>query len=966
MRAPGASPPQMQQRIRSSPSKSREQFHSHALSNGTSEGGSQASPRRRAKSSRDSDKDKKKTMLSSALHRAQEAVEMDNKHDFVGALTAYQEACDYLMEVASRSSRDVDKDKLKDIRNQYIVRIMEIQQLERDDDSTHESSKSTESATAGREEPPIRPSIDESFDELGAAPIETARLTRIIDAATYQSSGLGEVGHNGQLPTSYTTQTLLSPPKGEDIVPAPLSPRRPTPQPASQHEPQSFRGEDIQTPETHGSHTVDPQPGTPTSWLDGNEDTGAGSPPSLHKSVSSLNHMYRRHLRSHSTSTEAEFDAALDAAVEAAYDDGFIVASEADKPALKQRLSQISRKGSISSNDAYLAGKMDRYLAHRRSQSSKSGLDRGSISQNMPAHVENTDLDSDEEADRILSRAQTSLAEVIATDSQSRSGLPRESNSSSSSSGRTWGSSAASSLNTVGTSLTTVDENSHPTRPKQLAGSSHPPPAPPPTQALPIPPRRSSGNFNGKQSTSAKQPATLQDRRQSSRKGKPLKIETAVTAAADEKVEERANPKNFLPAEPVAPLVPPKTAPGALEPPVGQRSAISKAEAPLRPPAAARQMSSPFPTPFQATFSDFSGSSTISPSETNLTSAISNDSSLGLRASPYPMSPGDPFFKPLHESGLRRNNESSLSLRSKGLLTPGSELEYRSPATPLSGSFSALSPSNAVGFYDKANGVGAQPRPLEPCPESQLLRPYWLLRCIYQTIAHPDGGYLTTKLCIPRKAWKTEGVKLKHVEDKVASCDLLSAALLKLATIDDRDADAVLEEMESFETIVSQVQTSLSKKLGSDVGAQGISSLFKEAPASVTSPSDALSRQDTIDQAGNTNSTGSGKSSSKGYFSFGRKLRSRPSETALAKSYTSVREHVSGEGLKMSTVPMTSSLQLPSNRGAKNDGRPVTPSGEVKIDGPYANYTSALSKLCDAAQVLGKSHWPLAGHQIQY
>ncbi|EOD48948.1 putative mit domain-containing protein [Neofusicoccum parvum UCRNP2] len=129
------------------------------------------------------------------------------------------------------------------------------------------------------------------------------------------------------------------------------------------------------------------------------------------------------------------------------------------------------------------------------------------------------------------------------------------------------------------------------------------------------------------------------------------------------------------------------------------------------------------------------------------------------------------------------------------------------------------------------------PIPLEPCPESYLLRPFWLMRCFYQTLAHPRGGYLSTKLFIPRDIWNVKGVKIKSVEEKISNCDLLTAALLKLGKVDTLDADAILEEMQALELVLDQVQSNLIKKLGSDVGTGGVSSMFKDAQTvGVTSP----------------------------------------------------------------------------------------------------------------------------------
>lgn len=786
---------------------------------------------------------------------------------------------------------------------------------------------------------------------ISAPLLETARLTGIVDRVNKRRSDSYDRDDRDISALQHVPGNLLAIPQS-DIVPAPLSPRRPPPLPpggATGATAGPFESEMTRAPRE--SRIIDTNAADHLSWLDGAEDTLGTSPPSSHHSISSLHQLRRKHLRIHSTSTEAEFDAALDAAVEAAYDDGFEPNDDIDRRWSRPSLAHLSRQGSLLSNDPYAAGRAQRQLVHSRNQSSRQRHHQGTSMEKVSPTVQNEEDCSDDEAERILDRAHESFASASTNDARSKGGLPRQSDSSSSS-GRTWASSAASSLNTAVTSLSTVDENSMPPRSRQLPGFSHPPPAPPPTTALPLPPvgASSKGGFGQASAGHAKQSSlTLQDRRLSGRKGKSLKIETAVTNPRIANVQDTALLSPVQRLETVASLVPPKTAPGVLQSDVNPTVLMAKHDANLKPASATRDISSPFPTPFQATFSDFSESSTISPAETTLTSALSQDSS--IRPSPFPTSPIDPFSKHLN----LRDNGSSLSLRSKGMLTPGSEVDVRSPATPLSSSFSPINITETFGSSNDPT-PRARPRPLEPCPESQLLRPYWLLRCVFQTIAHPDGGFLTTKLCIPRKVWMMSNVKLKHVDDKVTYCELLTSSLLNLRAINTLDADAVLAEMEAFETVMAQVQTNLSKKLGGEVGPQGISTLFKEAPPSATvmSPTERARQEATDDSISKTNSTGSTGSKGKGYFSF-RKLRGKQSDVNLAKTYTSVKEKTSSESLKMSTVPMTTSMAPPSARTAKSHGRPTSPIGpEIKAEGPNANYMGALGRLCDAAQVLGK------------
>jgi hypothetical protein len=224
------------------------------------------------------------------------------------------------------------------------------------------------------------------------------------------------------------------------------------------------------------------------------------------------------------------------------------------------------------------------------------------------------------------------------------------------------------------------------------------------------------------------------------------------------------------------------------------------------------------------------------------------------------------------------------------------------------------------------------PEPLEPCPMEGTLRPFWMMRCLYQTLTHPQGGYLTTKMFVPRDVWQFKSSKVKAVEEKISNCDFLTAALLKLATVDTCDADAVLEEMQAFELVLDQVQTNLSKKLGSDVGTQGLSTLFR-------------------DGGGGDASQSSEFLTAKGSYSVGkpmlawRRLRTKTSGSGLTSTMHSSNEQ-SKDGPFLSSLPMTADT---SPRSVKRENH------SIPFTGPNAVYMSSLARLFDAAQVLGKA-----------
>jgi hypothetical protein len=194
--------------------------------------------------------------------------------------------------------------------------------------------------------------------------------------------------------------------------------------------------------------------------------------------------------------------------------------------------------------------------------------------------------------------------------------------------------------------------------------------------------------------------------------------------------------------------------------------------------------------------------------------------------------------------------------------------------------------------------------------------------------------------------WRVKGVKLKNIDDKIANCDLLTAALQRLATVDTLDADAVLEEMQALEVVLDQVQTTLSKKLGNEVGVHGVSTLFKDASTVGVNSN----THDTSEKGSHGSQDHSQKSSAmaqgKSYLASWRKLRSKNSAVGLSSmvSKTAASSEVPKDSLTMATLPMTS---LPNIRFAKRD------IGSVVFEGPNSGYMGSLARLFDAVQILG-------------
>lgn len=741
---------------------------------------------------------------------------------------------------------------------------------------------------------------------------------------------------------------LAARPMEDEYMPQPLSPRRPI----SPSKPSARADSDVSvradfssdrnrlTPDISGSRGHQRTGSHESiSWLDPIDESGGSSVSSVHSRSSSMG-IRRKHIRAVSGDTEAEFDAALDDAIEAAYDDGFEPASPAD-----QR-PPVNLDHVIDEDDVIAQALRKVQLAKERVRQSELEMQRLATDrdrrmralqeeeQTLPGGFYD-EADSDEE-ERILEEMTDGYAiEDFSLGDRPRSRLPRESDSSELTS-RTWHSSTVSNPPTANTVLSTVSENVV----VPSLSKSQGPMAPPPTSSLPkLPPPRP---------TSSPGRDNIRDRRLSGATNvKQLKIETQKLGP---KVKEPATAGPMLQNPELPMATQPKTAGfiaqqrQALSTGPGRSASLRRGPSPI-PPGLAVEGAPPTP-PVPAGFQDpenRSGSPAMSRPPTlrkNFSSSsLKNMKTRNISVSNVDdysdVSPSTPLSNPFNTAAARQPALPSLP-------TPVAAA-FRDRMTSGSGAggyhlfdadiHSPMSPREPDVMSETA------PQPLEPCPKETMLRPFWLMRALYQTLCHPKGGYISNKLFVPRDAWRVKGVKIKNVEDKISQCDLLTAALQTLDMVNSEDADAVLEEMQSLENIFEQVQTFLTRRLGNDVGVQGAGSLFRDADGGLDgSDGKAIPRNNSI-------------SGAKGAFSW-KRLRGKTSSTAINNAY----ERGSSVGRKESAVVATettlaSTLPFtdhPTSRPGKRDVM------AVQFTGPNAHYMAALARLFDAAQSVGK------------
>ncbi|KAL7792598.1 hypothetical protein V8C37DRAFT_120130 [Trichoderma ceciliae] len=925
------------------------------------------------KSSRDMGKPRaqknpsQKAMLSRALQKANTAVQLDNAQNFEGAREAYAEACDLLQQVLDRTSGDEDKRKLEAIRQTYTSRIDELDQMGPWQDET------VKALPARPESEDYSASIfmHQDYQMMEEAPrIETARVISIIggdNGSPISTAGMQQWQQSAGYTTSDRLQPSRAPEPGlsqssfsraprrlrstDDLraqhqeaqyTPPSLTPRPSSPmkmrdvehaemtheyhEPLQQQQQQHHHHYQHHQQQQHNpNHQRQPSDtvlspydihelteGNQNSWLDPIDESVASTVSSAHSRTSSLGYR-RRHIRATSGNTEAEFDTALDAAIEAAYDDGYepmdpedyetVDTSEDAMASVLQKVEKARERVRQTEQEAY-----DELATLRKTQ-------RQNLQQQQQQHQEEGgkytpdgfyDDDSSQEEERLLEEITRDFAIEDFTMEQQ---LPH-----------------AATASTKGRDAWNEDE----TRPGFISGiqlfSALPqrppiphttnitqPAAPPPTSALPElpPPKGPASPSRG-----------VRNRRLSGQNPKQLKIETTNLRQPSKPVydDEEVSPSTVdRDQDGLSEALTRTVSSQPVKPPFATESSASESKAPGSPSAKRRLLDGEDAAAANASPSinrlrkNFSSSSLRSMKSRNMSVSHLDD---GSDVSPgTPM--GNPFGKAPAVPALPTPLITSFKENMEAAGGAGLHLfddNFHVSATP--------GPQSPIVSMEV-------PVPLEPCPNDFMLRPFWLMRCLYQTLVHPKGGYVSTKLFVPRDVWRVKGVKIKNVEDKIANCDFLTAALLKLAKVDTLDADAVLEEMQSLEGILEQIQSALARKLGSEVGVQGSGLLFKDA---------------SMDGEGGSSVPRSGSVSGKASAFSWRRLRPKTSGVGLGGSYSSRSASAEVKEITtLSTLPMT---LKPTSRPAKRDV------SQAQFAGPNANYMGSLARLFDAAQAI--------------
>ncbi|PTB68360.1 hypothetical protein BBK36DRAFT_1134923 [Trichoderma citrinoviride] len=854
------------------------------------------------KSSRDMGKPRaqknpsQKAMLSRALQKANTAVQLDNAQNFEGAREAYAEACDLLQQVLDRTPGDEDKRKLEAIRQTYTSRIDELDQLGPWQVETVKALP----ARPESEEYSASIFIPQDYDLTDEAPrIETARVVSYI--AGDNAPPLASAPNQWQQSGGYTTSERLQPTRNlepgllqSSFSRGPRSPRR------------LQSTDDLRAQHQEARYAPPPLSPRSQSPVKTHDDVFAELPPHepyqyQQENVHQEHHQHHHHHHHHhherqpseSVLSSYELHGHADGGAQNSWLDPIDESGGSTASSVHSRTSSLGYRRrhirAVSGNTeaefdtaldaaieaAYDDGyePMDSDMAGVLQKTEQEAYDElahlRQAHQQDPQHMQEEgkytaegfyEDDSSEEEERLLDEITRDFAIEDFT-MENPNGMQvsaRQQDAWNEDETRPDFISGVRSFSAL---------SQRPPIPQTYASNVSQPAAPPPTSALPeLPPARPGQN------------------------PRQLKIETANIVQTQNTQEP---PPEALVRTGSA--QPPR-------PPIPTESFASEPKAPGSPGAKKRLLEGEH---------NFSSSSLRSKAR-NMSVSHLDDSSDASPGTPL----NDPFSKaptvpvPALPTPLLTSFKDHVDAAAGvGLHLFDDDFHAAAAAGPQS----PQSPRSPIVVSMDV------PVPLEPCPNDFMLRPFWLMRCLYQTLVHPKGGYISTKLFVPRDVWRVKGVKIKNVEDKIANCDFLTAALLKLSKVDTLDADAVLEEMQALENILEQIQPVLARKLGNE-----------DASIMEGEPGSAVPRSGSV----------SGKASA---FSW-RRLRPKTSGVGLGGSYSS--RNASAEMKEATTLPTVPMTPKPTSRSAKRDV------SQVQFIGPNASYMGSLARLFDAAQAV--------------
>lgn len=845
-------------------------------------------------------------MLSQALQKANTAVQLDNASNLEGARQAYAEACELLEQVLSRTTTEEDQRKLEAIRQTYASRIEELDHM---GPWPEDMDKALPDRPDSRDYHESIPSQYRSHSQGLQSNFESSHFSPNLRSQEWDVTSVAErvkpspSTESGLLQSSFSRQSIRSRSTDQEI-PAPLG--------SSRQDSIGHSGKSHRAPPISGQSSRHRRDLSQNSWLDGIGESGDSTNSSIHSRTSSLGYR-RKHLRGASGNTETEFDTALDAAIEAAYDDGFEPAGLEDYDRRDDDVvAKVLRKVEIA-RERVRQTERETYgysTSDLRQQLSKEPHSHPPLSRAASGGFYN-DNSSDEE-ERMLEQ----LTRDYEIKDYPLDGQPN------------------------GGGLRAPKQETRPTSSRANAAPNHPPPSQLPPLSLNKKPSLS--NLVGGLAPAAPPPQASLPELPMPRPASPqLSVRSRRLSGQKQLKIETSKLSSSLPLEPKE---------------LDRRPSIREVDVQLvglENGLPTNKMDPRFPPAIETPSLEDKDLAIVSPSGSRGNS-VPEDQPVG--------NSGSPSTKPL------RKNMSSSSLRSiksRNMSLPNlDDTSDMSPSTILTNPFSNTRapsvptiPTPLTAEFRDAGDIGGSgmhlfddslhppvtphspievgheaPVPLEYCPAEALLRPFWLMRCLFQTLVHPRGGYVSTKLFIPREVWSVKGVKLKNVDDKIANCDLLTAACLKLAQVDTCDADAVLDEMQSLEGILEQVQAALARKLGNEVGVNGSGSLFKEASTGESDSSAQMPRSGSV----------SNKPSS---FSW-RRLRPKNSAVSLSSAYNTRTAAVElpKESVASTSLPIT---PQPTSRPPRRD------ISLAQFTGPNATYMNSLARLFDAAQAIG-------------
>jgi hypothetical protein len=147
------------------------------------------------------------------------------------------------------------------------------------------------------------------------------------------------------------------------------------------------------------------------------------------------------------------------------------------------------------------------------------------------------------------------------------------------------------------------------------------------------------------------------------------------------------------------------------------------------------------------------------------------------------------LIRVVSETTMRTNYSSRLSIFDVSPISPPNTASTFSPPPVRSAnSLNDASSGRKVITHERQGGTLA-----EVPPEDPYHRPYWLMSALVSSMKNQKGAYINARLFVPQAVWMLKNVKLKAVDEKINSINMMTQAVRNVLETSSKDVAGLIQ-----------------------------------------------------------------------------------------------------------------------------------------------------------------------------